>query len=402
MKSTVFAAFMLALSAVPANAEDAMNDDDRHGTGHGSDHGTGHHEEHGKSHDKAHGDHGAGHGAHGAMPAIHHDPIGVMGSHLTEPGKVMVSLRYQRMQMEGSRIGTDPVSPETIATTVPNRFFGQPMQPPTLRVVPLDMSMDMIMAGAMVGVTDWLTLMAMGMFVEKSMDHVTFQGPTGTTELGNFTTGASDFGDTTVTALARIFDVKTAGGAHHKALLNLGASLPTGSIVETDAVLTPLNMTPTLRLPYPMQLGSGTFDLQPGFTYTGMHDSVKWGAQYKATVRLGNNDQGYTFGDAQYLTAWGQYATSDLIAFSLRGAFTAQNAIEDSDASIVAPVQTANPDFQGGDRLDVGVGFNLNPQSGALRGHGFGVEMLFPVYQDLNGPQLETDWTLTIGWHTVL
>ncbi len=65
---------------------------------------------------------------------------------------------------------------------------------------------------------------------------------------------------------------------------------------------------------------------------------------------------------------------------------------------IAAPVQTANPDFQGGDRLDLGGGINFAGQSGVVKGHRLGVEVLFPVYQDLNGPQLETDWTLTIGW----
>ena len=90
-----------------------------------------------------------------------HIPIGVMGDHRHHEGELMLSYRYMQMQMEGNLIGEDSVSPDTIATTVPNRFFGRPMQPPTLRIVPTEMSMEMHMLSAMFGVTDTVTLMGM-------------------------------------------------------------------------------------------------------------------------------------------------------------------------------------------------------------------------------------------------
>jgi hypothetical protein len=62
------------------------------------------------------------------------------------------------------------------------------------------------------------------------------------------------------------------------------------------------------------------------------------------------------------------------------------------------PARTADPNFQGGERIDFDVGVSLAGQGGVLRGHRFGVEILIPVMQDLNGPQLETDWMLTAGW----
>ena len=115
--------------------------------------------------------------------AHHHEslaPIGVMGDHLHPEGEWMVSYRYKRMEMEGNRIGTDDVSPEEIVTTIANPNA----PPPTLRVVPTEMSMDMHMVGLMYGATDWLTLMAMGMYTQKEMDHITFAGAAGTTRLG--------------------------------------------------------------------------------------------------------------------------------------------------------------------------------------------------------------------------
>ncbi len=332
-----------------------------------------------------------------ATIAKDHAPIGVMGDHMHKKGEVMLSYRFMRMDMEGSRIGTDEVSPETIVTTVPNRFFGLPMQPPTLRVVPLQMTMDMHMLGAMYAPTDWITLMVMGMLVDKGMDHVTFQGPMGTTQLGNFRTESFGFGDTTVTGLVRLLETDSAG-IRHNAHLNLGLSIPTGSLTETDQILTPTGATPTPRLPYPMQLGSGTVDLQPGITYTGATTLFSWGGQYRATLRTGDNDEGYSLGDRHDVTAWGLWGPVPWFALSGRAAFRTQGRIDGIDPAIVAPVQTADPDFQGGNRLDIGIGVNLAGQSGVIAGHRLAVEFLVPVYQDLNGPQLETDWTLTVGW----
>jgi hypothetical protein len=45
--------------------------------------------------------------------------------------------------------------------------------------------------------------------------------------------------------------------------------------------------TPTARLPYPMQLGLDTFDLEPGIAYRGKNAKFCWGAQLTGTVRLG-------------------------------------------------------------------------------------------------------------------
>ena len=44
------------------------------------------------------------------------------------------------------------------------------------------------------------------------------------------------------------------------------------------------------------------------------------------------------------------------------------------------------------------IGANVIIQKGSLRGHRFAVEAGMPVHQDLNGPQMERDWTVTAGW----
>ena len=331
-----------------------------------------------------------------------HGPIGVMGEHRHHEGGLMLSYRTMRMQMEGNLIGETNVSPEQIVTTVPNRFFGQPMQPPTLRVVPTEMSTDMQMFGAMYGLTDRVTLMAMLPYIDKSMDHITFKGPVGTTRLGRFTTDTDGVGDFSFGSLIGLYDQKTANGEQHLNLL-LGLSAPTGSITEMGRILTPMGGTPVVRLPYAMQLGSGTWDFLPGIVYTARSGNVSFGGQYRGTIRLEDeNDEGYAWGDKHLVTGWAQYQWAPWVSNSVRLAYQDLDNINGIDPSIVGPVQTANPDFYGGDRLDLLFGVNLIGQRDAICGHRLAAEFGVPVYQRLNGPQLETDYTFTVGWQKTL
>lgn len=327
------------------------------------------------------------------LRADSHAPIGVMQDHMHSKGEWMVSYRFMRMHMEDNRNGTNSLSPEEIATTIPNRFFGTPGQPPTLHVIPTEMTTNMHMLGAMYAPSDEVTLMLMANYIDREMDHITFQGGAGTTRLGTFTTETQGLGDTKVSALIRLYEDET-----HHVHFNAGLSLPTGSIKEEDTVLAPNNTTPNLRLPYAMQLGSGTYDLLPGITYTGKQDRFGWGAQYNATLRLGKNSQDYTLGNKHMMTAWGSYLFTNAISGSLRITGETEQNIDGIDSQIVAPVQTANPDNYGGERLSLSLGMNAVVPNGVLKGHRFSIEVTLPVYQDLNGPQMERDNSILFGW----
>ncbi|MHA7818910.1 MAG: transporter family protein [Erythrobacter sp.] len=327
-----------------------------------------------------------GDGSH--VDALDHAPIGVMGDHRHGKGEWMVSYRLMHMDMGGTQIGTDSVDPDTVVTTVPNRFFGNPGQPPTLRIVPTSMRMDMHMAGLMYGLTDDVTLMVMANYVTKEMDHITYQGGMGTTQLGTFRTSPAGFGDTKVSALIGLSDT-----VH----INAGVSVPTGSNGQTDDILTPMGGNPIVRLPYPMQLGSGTWDLEPGITWRDQNDSFGWGAQIKGTVRLGSNDEGYSYGNRAMATAWLAASLTDAVALSGRIEAETLGRVDGIDPMIVGPVQTANPDFQGGERVTGLLGVNFAATRGSLKGWRLGIEGGLPIVQDLNGPQMPTDFTLTVG-----
>jgi len=330
-----------------------------------------------------------------APHAMGHAPIGVMADHRHKKGEVMTAYRFMAMDMSGNRDGTRSLTPETIATTVPNTFFGAPGQPPTLRVVPLEMQMNMHMVGAMYGLSDRVTLMGMTSYLDNEMDHVTFMGGMGTAVRGNFTTASKGLGDTTIAAIIGLDD---GAKATRQINLNLGLSLPTGSIKETDQILTPPGTAPTVRLPYPMQLGTGTFDFKPALTYFDRAGKIGWGAQGSARIALGDNNQDYRFGNRTEATAWLAYEPVYSVSFSGRIKAWTQDPVSGRDAAIAGPVQTADPDNHGGQQVQALLGVNWAGQTGALRGHRLALEYGVPLYRDLNGPQLETDSVLTLGW----
>ena len=266
------------------------------------------------------------------------------------------------------------------------------MQPPTLRVVPTKMSMDMHMIGTMYAPTDWLTLMAMLNYVEKEMDHLTFMGPAGAAIRGQFTTKTSGIGDTRLSGLFKLLE-----RGSHKAHLNFGVSIPTGSTEERDQILTPTGARPSPRLPYAMQLGSGTVDLLPGITYYGNHHKFGWGGQYMGTIRTGD-DNGYSWGDKHEVTGWASYNFLQWMSGAVRIKYSTMDEIDGRDTNIMAPVQTADPDNYGGDRVDLNFSLNLLSRGGSLKGHRVAIEGTVPIHQDLNGPQMETDYVISVGW----
>jgi hypothetical protein len=300
-----------------------------------------------------------------------HAPIGVMGDHVHSAGEVMLSYRFMRMEMDGNRVGTDAVTPDAVLDDY--------------MVTPLTMPMNMHMVGVMFAPVDRVTFMAMIPYISVEMDHRTRMG-------GEFTTASSGLGDVGLSALVSVFN------ADRKTLhLNLGFRAPTGTIEAMD--VTPASAPAETQLPYPMQLGSGTWDIQAGATVLGQGDRASWGAQLKGTFRLGENDRGYRLGHRGLGTAWAAWRFNDWVSVSGRGELTAWGDVDGADAALnPMMVPTADPALRGGRRADFGLGLNFEVAEGALHGQRLAVELVVPAWQDLNGPQLETDWSLVVGW----
>ncbi len=322
-----------------------------------------------------------------------HAPIGIMGDHLHKEGEWMLSYRVMSMTMSGNRQGKHSIADNELVTSVPNRFAGRPMMPPTLRVAPQSMTTDMHMVGVMYAPSDDLTLMAMFNYLDKSMTLTTYQGMMGTEVLGQFSSASSGIGDTRVSALYRLYDSE-----HHSLHMNLGLSIPTGAIDERGTVLTPMDMRPEVRLPYGMQLGSGTWDAMPGLTYNGRQGDWSWGTQALAIVRTGDNDEGYRLGNELTLNGWLQYAWARGLSTGLGARYQRSAAIEGMDDQIMLPVQTADPDNYGRRQWSLSTSLNWAIQSGPLRNHRLAVEYLTPLQQDVNGVQMDMESMWTLGY----
>jgi len=176
--------------------------------------------------------------------------------------------------------------------------------------------------------------------------------------------------------------------------LKLGLNLPTGSIDEKHNG----NI-----IGYGMQLGSGTYDLEPAITYLVQTENYSYGAQLGGILRIGENDQDYTLGNKFEATLWGARKITDSLSASAKFDYSSQSEIDGSDSRLDARnMMMASPGFQtasqGRDITTFGLGLNYYFQNGGLSGHRLAAEWETPIDQKVNGVQLELDSAWTFGW----
>ena len=108
---------------------------------------------------------------------------------------------------------------------------------------------------------------------------------------------------------------------------------------------------------------------------------------------------GWSRGDTLSLTGWGQKELVRKTALSLRVTHHRQDAIDGRNSSIMAPVQTANPSNYGGSVTELGIGVNqlfyIFPGDSADR---IGMEVTYPIHQNLNGPQMKSGVSIQFGY----
>ena len=311
-----------------------------------------------------------------------HAPIGVMGDHIHKESEWMFSYRYMEMDMDTNKSGSDSINAREIV--------GTPTNPGSFLAAPTRMKTEMHMFGAMYAPTDRLTMMFSLPYISKEMDHITRTGV-------KFTTNSEGFGDLKVAGLYDFFAILQEDTIH-RFHLNLGLSVPTGSIDNRDDTL---NLDNNQKLGYPMHLGSGTFDLMPGITYNAQNKTspYTWGGQLMTTLRLGKNDNGYRQGNQLMTTGWLSRKWNEKISTSMRLGYMYWGDVSGSDSDLNPNmIQIADPDIQGGERVDLSLSLNYLFSDGYFAGQRLAIEMVKPVYQDLNGSQLGSDLMLLFGW----
>ena len=276
----------------------------------------------------------------------------------------MVSYRYMFMSMDGNRDGTDNISTGSL--------------PYMMKPVSMDMQMHMV--GAMYTPMEGLTVGLMLPYKQYDMDML--MGPA----LTRMSISSEGFGDLKVNGIYRLWNSTT-----QQLSFNLGLSLPTGSIDEKNGAGN--------RMPYSMQLGSGSYALIPGITYAGLANGWGWGAQASATVQLDENKQDYRLGEKYTASVWGLRDVCRASALSLRFKGTRQENIHGADTGLIpgaAMSPLADPNLRAGPRVDALAGIDFRPQE-MLKGLRLALEGGGPIYQHLDGPQLKTDWMIIGG-----
>ena len=180
--------------------------------------------------------------------------------------------------------------------------------------------------------------------------------------------------------------------------LHVMLGVPTGSFDEEDGGPGGGDVT----LPYPMQLGTGTFDLHPGVTWMRKKDGWSWGVQGAGRVHLGENSDDWAVGDSFDFNAWISRTLVNDVVGSLRlqnRSWGDYHGDSDDLDPTVDPLQ--NPHRQGGMRTDLaaGVAWELGAGRDVNR---LELEVGVPVDEWLDGPQLGTDLLLTFGWRISL
>lgn len=318
--------------------------------------------------------------SYGAVEHSHHNhhrsdaygPIGIMGDHLHPKGGLMVSLRAMHMKMDGNRRGSDKIEDPDIFQD--------------FMVAPQDMTMQMYMLGFMYAPSDELTLMLMQNFTTKQMN-LTAQMimPNGMTTQRDFETQSTGVGDLKIVALYSLWSTLNTS-AH----LNSTINVPVGDIQNRDDT----SMMNDIKLPYAMQLGSGTFDATIGATIKGNTDKLSWGIQQLNTIRTGRNNEDYRFGNLYELNLWGAYAFVPQFSTSLRIQGTSEGTITGIDSELnPMTVTTASTNNYGGEILRSYVGFNglvYNKLS-------LGTEIGLPLYQKYHGIFMNETVTVNAG-----
>lgn len=94
---------------------------------------------------------------------------------------------------------------------------------------------------------------------------------------------------------------------------NFAGSLPTGDIYRESSA--PTAGKQSLPLPYPMRLGSGTFDAKPGITWKNYQKHGSTGLQFQTDVPIGRNYSGYSVSDTFQLNGWQSLLVNDNVLF---------------------------------------------------------------------------------------
>ena len=216
---------------------------------------------------------------------------------------------------------------------------------------------------------DFSIVLTTGM-VEKHSHLMTFYGSSNLIPRGMSFPGTDSLQDSSASIIWRAYQDPI-----HRIKINLGMSFPTGSTYNQGGALLQTTGTYNIgRAFYGMQSGTGTFDLLPGIMYAGTIAPWSWGISYRARLPLGVNNEGYMWGNYQEVNAWGGYTWFPGLTTTVRANFNIQSPINGKDYWMAGKLQSANPNYYGGKRIELYAGADIDGKLFGAPGFSIGIE----------------------------
>lgn len=284
----------------------------------------------------------------------------------------MLEYRYMRMNMAGLLDGTKKVAQGEISGA------GKAYE-----WEPTNMTMDMHMFMVMYDLTDDWSLMGMVNYLRNEGEMYMGMAGMPDMEMTMEPMKSSGWGDLILGASYQVIPTLSA---------SLGVSYPIGSIDEKGSMMAG---DPAKRLPYGMQLGSGSYDLIPAFIYHDQRGPIAWNALGSFTYRTGDNDNDYRLGNKLEMSGGLNYQVNANGLITTRLAYTMWGKVRGRDSQLDPMTSPeADPEAQGGVRLDTLIGVSTHVSEAFT----VGVEYGTPIYQKLNGPQLKVTSMISLGF----
>ena len=331
-------------------------------------------------------------------------PMNILGGGIPETHEFRLKISPMYMRMDGLRDGTDDVDVDDILG-MPIDMSGKPTG--LYMAAPTDMDMKMLSVSAGYSFSDRFFAGLMLMYRDNDMDMKFSPMMQAMTGEEGFTMKSDGLGDSMLMAKYRLFAddplIPTS-----QASLFFGLSLPTGSIDEKNNQH-PVDARQDELLPYGMQLGTGTFDPSIGLLYQGSSSPWWWGVNTIYTARLYDNKRDYRFGDEFRVDAYAmyQFAPDWLAQIQLNGQYQddisgEMDEFANGKSGHVMPGNPGSPaatplwdtNNYGGRQVFATVGLQWQPAPL----HVIDLNVGLPLYRNLNGLQLETDYRVMLTW----
>ena len=310
-----------------------------------------------------------------AETAAAQPPIGVDDARALPRGTVRVSYRYARRYQHALRIGDHRESSQRARAD----------QAPPFSQLPRKRTLQEHLVGLSWAPFSRLTLAARLPIYLRDEQVDLASG-------ARYETRTEGIGDLRVMALVPFMKK-----GRETLLVGVGFQAPTGSNRRSDAILL-AGGSEKHRLAYPMQPGEGSWAVVPTATYQGFWRWLSWGLQYEGVFFVDENREGYRPGTRHQVSTWAAWGISRWLSSSVRFKWHRRNNIHGGDEALGGfPYPNPNWDSKrhGGQWLLVGPGLNFRlPCCGGQR---LAIEALFPIWQELDGPQLEDRWILHAG-----